>query len=813
GAAGSTGAAGLDGTNGLDGSTGAMGPTGANGVDGTNGLDGTTGAMGPTGAAGLDGTNGIDGAAGAQGPTGNDGLAGATGAQGPTGNDGLAGATGAQGPTGNDGLAGTIGAQGPTGNDGLAGATGAQGPTGNDGLAGATGAQGPTGNDGLAGSTGAQGPTGNDGLAGATGAQGPTGNDGLAGATGAQGPTGNDGLAGATGAQGPTGNDGLAGATGAQGPTGNDGLAGATGAQGPTGNDGLAGTTGAQGPTGNDGLAGATGAQGPTGNDGLAGTTGAQGPTGNDGLAGATGAQGPTGNDGLAGAIGPTGPSGNNGFNGSNGLNGADGAPGATGATGAMGPTGNDGNDGAIGPTGAVGNDGANGPSGADGATGAPGPVGCTTANTVIKSNGTTAVCSQIFDNGTNVGIGTVAPDMKMVISDPAASFVKATSTASWAGVIADKANATDNNYFILRTGNSDRWVMGSLGNDDFHLYDWQNGTSAIYAQQATGNVGMGTTAPADRLDVNGITRLGTGTYASAVKYDGYFEGLAVSDGNRLYSTPSASAQTIGWGYVGTSTNYWWYMYSNNFIDPSRREIKENITPINDDLYEVVLKDIDRIQPSFYRYIGETEKVEEGNESKFRPNMHLGVILDESPDYIQDNAFSGVDIYGIATLSLAGVKHNRSRLNSAEKTAMELVDSRDFGVVELSQTEVSVSFDQEFTSLSIETPVVMITPMGPNVVVYVSEVTKSGFNLIVESGLGEKISWVGLTKIENVSVSKGDEAKIPNAIMKGLKVSQSEKTIIAEFEEKKRNDQLNSRSDQNSSNKAPSHSSTETGAK
>ena len=207
------------------------------------------------------------------------------------------------------------------------------------------------------------------------------------------------------GAVGPTGNDGAAGATGAAGPTGNDGAAGATGAQGPTGNDGAAGATGAQGPTGNDGAAGATGAQGPTGNDGAAGATGAQGPTGNDGAAGATGAQGPTGNDGANWS--PAGP------------------------TGA----------GVAGPTGATG-----------GAANLSG-----TLNHVVKftPDGSTGGNSLIYDDGNNIGIGTLTPTAQLHV-DSSFRFdmihnaeihehevleaVDALGNAHWSGPLAFKA-------------------------------------------------------------------------------------------------------------------------------------------------------------------------------------------------------------------------------------------------------------------------------------------------------------------------------------------------------------------------------------
>lgn len=75
------------------------------------------------------------------------------------------------------------------------------------------------------------------------------------------------------------------------------------------------------------------------------------------------------------------------------------------------------------GATGATGPAGAQGPQGLTGATGPQGPAGADanasgTVNYVAKftPNGTTLGNSQIFDNGTNVGIGTINPVYKMQI-------------------------------------------------------------------------------------------------------------------------------------------------------------------------------------------------------------------------------------------------------------------------------------------------------------------------------------------------------------------------------------------------------------
>ena len=122
-----------------------------------------------------------------------------------------------------------------------------------------------------------------------------------------------------------------------------------------------------------------------------------QGPTGANGINGATGPAGVTGPSGISGATGPTGLTGNNG------------ATGPTGSAGVTGPTGTAGSAGATGPTGLTGS------SGPVGATGATGPVGCANANYIMKSNGSTATCTQapIYESSSspyNVGIATTSP-------------------------------------------------------------------------------------------------------------------------------------------------------------------------------------------------------------------------------------------------------------------------------------------------------------------------------------------------------------------------------------------------------------------
>jgi len=511
GLAGATGPSGNDGTNGLTGPTGiagSIGPTGLTGTAGTNGATGATGPTGPTGTgmgptgptgtAGSTGPTGLTGNAGSAGATGPTGLTGLTGGAGVTGNTGPAGTTG---PTGLTGIAGTTGSTGPTGATGAtgtAGTNGSIGPTGPTGISttGATGPTGPTGTGmgptgptGPTGSAGSAGATGTAGAAGATGATGATGSAGSVGATGVSGPTGptgltgNTGSAGATGTTGPAGLTGSAGSTGATGATGPTGVAGVTGptgtgmgptgATGPTGLTGSAGSVGATGPTGLTGSAGSTGATGSTGpmgltgNAGAAGVTGATGPTGltgNAGSAGVTGATGPTGLTGSAGSAGATGATGTTGIQGITGTVGATGptglagGAGATGATGLTGPTGLTGNTGAAGATGTTGATGPTGTQGTAGVTGATGPGSVNgTINYISKFTATTSLGnSLIFDNGTNIGIGTSSPSHLLEVQGT-------TSAGDRQGTIQVYTNGNTYTNSFIGFGNNTGTPVGSM--------------------------------------------------------------------------------------------------------------------------------------------------------------------------------------------------------------------------------------------------------------------------------------------------------------------------------------------------------------
>ncbi|MCE3280562.1 MAG: hypothetical protein K0S44_2753 [Bacteroidetes bacterium] len=225
--------------------------------------------------------------------------------------------------------------------------------------------------------------------AGATGATGATGADGMNGTNGIDGMNGTNGVDGAMGA---TGADGINGTNGIDGAIGATGATGADGMNGTNGVDGIAGATGVTGATGAMGMMGMPGMPGTNGTNGATGATGATGTAGTNGSNGTNGIDGAMGSTGATGAMGPMGPMGMGmpGMNGTNGTNGATGATGATGTAGTNGTNGTVGATGAMGATGSTGTAGTNGTNGATGAIGATGVVGSTGSTGATGATGVT---------------------------------------------------------------------------------------------------------------------------------------------------------------------------------------------------------------------------------------------------------------------------------------------------------------------------------------------------------------------------------------------------------------------------------------
>jgi len=261
----------------------------------------------------------------------------------------------------------------------------------------------------------------------------------------------------------------------------------------------------------------------------------------------------------------------------------------------------------------------------------------------------------------------------------------------------------------------------------------------------------------------------GAGAFANAASYGGYITANSVSDGHRLLGGGNS---TTGWGYVGTSGNDWYYVYSDNFINSSVRAKKKDITPLDDNMMAYVMNDIDKIKPTFYRYKSETEEMVPGFETKYRPNMHLGVILDETPDYLQDQAFSGIDLYSMGVFALTGVKYQQKQIKALQK---QVNGNMAVGKSTMSSTTLTVELPEGFCNDG-EMPVINITPTSMSSGYYLSSSDSRSFTVTANSPFS--FNWQAV----RISTNEAEEPIVIDEELKSqLVVDQSKKDRIQEY--------------------------------
>jgi len=162
--------------------------------------------------------------------------------------------------------------------------------------------------------------------------------------------------------------------------------------------------------------------------------------------------------------------------------------------------------------------------------------TGSGTTNYLPKFTGASALGnSQIFDNGTNVGIGTASPTAPLTVAG--------TTDLAWA--------ASTSKLQISRSSTVAR------------LQNYENGSAStnIALQWEGGNVGIGTTSPGYKLDVNGSSAFRNDMYVistSTYWYNGtsYFQATNSSDVGILKMTNNTSPIALqpNGGNVGIGT-------------------------------------------------------------------------------------------------------------------------------------------------------------------------------------------------------------------------------------------------------------------
>ena len=159
------------------------------------------------------------------------------------------------------------------------------------------------------------------------------------------------------------------------------------------------------------------------------------------------------------------------------------------------------------------------------------GNAGSLTVSSIMRSND---VPTPLYVDHTNqrLGIGTTSPSHKLTIAG--------TTTHTTARVLTTTGNAN----LRLSTNNSDFSIIGQGGSNRFDIFD-VNGNSTRLSINSSGNVGIGTTSPSQKLDiVGGNLRVNSETGREAT-LTGFELQFSRNSFNYIYATDSAGSIRI----------------------------------------------------------------------------------------------------------------------------------------------------------------------------------------------------------------------------------------------------------------------------
>lgn len=564
---------------------------------------------------------------------------------------------------------------------------------------------------------------------------------------------------------------------------------GPAGPAGPTGAQGLAGAIGPAGPTG----AASTipGPIGPSGPAGITGPTGAASTVpGPAGPAGSTGPAGITGPTGTASTIpGPTGPT---------GLPGTPGTPGTQGPTGPQGITG---------PTGSGSSclsldqayDGCSGSGSGRNITADAGRVEIT-----LPLAGTNSEAMRINTNKGTQAVPTAGIDL-LHTQHGAAIYAENSNTANLYGVIQASCLSSNTNtsqfpsalsgYFDGTGHGVGVWgevssgttgggagLYGMASNNNFgatlfsNIYPglncWTNSPSSQSGQIASS--GASYTNPAF-LSV-GRSQFDCSSNATS-------HSIII---NNISTEPTIAASASQYGYVGTNAYPWYYVYAQSCISLSIKSMKRSINYLDNSMYELAMSDIDAIKPAFYKFKNETDEFVSGKESKYRPNMHLGLILDEAPDYLQDNTFSGIDVYALSTLAITGVKYNREKIKQIENNVNDinkLQTISEFGTASFQGNPLRVNYPANYvSSLHGNIPVVTVTPLSQSAGLYIVSQDASGFTVAGPQNISVQFNWIAVSRTETPLLGQTPvNTDISQQLLEQIRVPEGKKLLLKNF--------------------------------
>jgi hypothetical protein len=287
------------------------------------------------------------------------------------------------------------------------------------------------------------------------------------------------------------------------------------------------------------------------------------------------------------------------------------------------------------------------------------------TTQTTAASGGGSSFWSQsdsnIYYNNGEVGIGTVSPTKALTIRTP--------------------ANLGDQSMQLrLEENNGQGWDL--WGGWAFQILD--DGVNRVWIGM-DGNVGIGTTSPEAKLDVNGHVFLGGGPsenpqiivrkagdirirdsrygnsgYESA-QFNMYMDnGIAEIRIDKITDTDKSGTLVLAAANVGIGgRNSSYKLYVNGTVagtswtNISSRDYKEDIRKVDDTTQGLLLAKVMEMELNSYKY-----KKEYGGDGETK----LGFIAEDMPEEVLSKDGKGVDLYELLTVTIGAVKAQQKKI-------------------------------------------------------------------------------------------------------------------------------------------------------
>jgi hypothetical protein len=266
--------------------------------------------------------------------------------------------------------------------------------------------------------------------------------------------------------------------------------------------------------------------------------------------------------------------------------------------------------------------------------------------------------------NSGNVGIGTVIPEAYLEVHG-LGGYGKNGRVQTSAGDVKAFFDARDEGTIK---------ELGQLGTKTNHDFAFYTNDSERMRITNDGNLGIGTAAPTVPLEIQGPGNdyqdlvMEFENTTSGQRFVLYNDGTSGSESFKIAQPYESASLTIlaagSPGNVGIGTSSPLYKLHVNgdaagtsWTNLSSRDYKENITRVNANEHQKMLKELIEVDISTYRY-----KEEFGGDGTTK----LGFIAEEMPKQVLSKDGKGVDVYALLAYTIGALKAQQKKIEELE---------------------------------------------------------------------------------------------------------------------------------------------------